>query len=274
MNLSSLKIASEVIDQYAKLRSGILKKYVFNFTDLALKYGNYYASESSKFVNLTNDITPRFQDLANKIKEINRHTSSNFNVFGLFSPGETMHSYIIAYLLNPLEAHGQDGLFLNVFLHKLGIENLNGQQNNWVVTSETGRIDILLKRTHPHSVVVIENKSNFAVDQPYQLYRYWYQEIYTPMKNRLVSSEIMLNPPMNNYQLIYLSPEHWKMPTNNSLQKPLGWDSSLPSTVPMKPIQYQFRHFIVDWLKESYILLPEENTRIKEFVKQYIEYWS
>jgi len=51
-------------------------------------------------------------------------------------------------------------------------------KGTWKVTAEEGKIDLLLKRYSPFSIVVIENKSNWACDQQNQLYRYWYNEIY------------------------------------------------------------------------------------------------
>jgi hypothetical protein len=273
MNSETLVIAAQIINEYSVARSQALQKRHAATSMFLERYTTRYSLEISKTISAGSEIASKFEDIVNELKEHNRLTSRNFNVIGLFSPGETMHSYLIAYLLDPLEEHGQGSLFLNIFLDKLGIENPN-KGKNWVVTAETGRIDILLKRTHPHSVVVIENKSNFAVDQPNQLYRYWYQEIYTPLKNQPGGTEKILNPPPQSYRIVYLSPEHWKRPSTQSLQKPDGWDEALPPAVPMIPEEHQFRYFIVDWLKACLDSLPQENRRMKEFVTQYMEYWS
>lgn len=68
----------------------------------------------------------------------------------------------------------------------LGIERFSDNEN-WTVTAEKGRVDILLKRTHPHSVIIIENKSNYANDQENQLYRYWHQEIYKTIQEKFAT---------------------------------------------------------------------------------------
>ena len=117
-----------------------------------------------------------------------------------------MHSRLIANLLNPYGTHGQKHLFLNIFLDMLEIER-NNDSDHWTVTAETGRIDILLKRDNPHSVIIIENKSNYAIDQDNQMYRYWHQEIYQAMKSRNLPDDYILTPSPKFYQLIYLSPD-------------------------------------------------------------------
>lgn len=184
-----------------------------------------------------------------------------------------MHSYLLANLLNPNSSHGQRHLFLNEFLDLLGIERYKDNEN-WLVSAEKGRIDLLLRRNSPHSVVVIENKSNYAIDQDNQLYRYWYQEIYSSIKSRHLPIEYILNPPEKFYQLIYLSPNHLKVPNNNSLIKPFSWDSNLPNKVPLKTKHIVFSEFIVNWLELSLLKIPKQNSRIKEHIQQYIEIWK
>ena len=155
----------------------------------------------------------------------------------------------------------------------LKIERFSDNEN-WIVTAEKGRIDVLLKRVQPHSVVVIENKSNYADDQNHQLYRYWYQEIYKTISERHLPKDYILYPPERYYQLLYLSPEHWKIPSTNTLTKPAEWDNDLPKEVPLKAKHLLFSDFVYQWLKISLELLPKDNHRIREYVKQYIEYWN
>jgi len=203
----------------------------------------------------------------------NKETSCDFNMLELFHIGETQHSFLLAYFLNPNAEHGQKHLFLNVFLDLLKIERLNNNEN-WIVTAEKGRVDVLLKRTQPHSVIVIENKSNYATDQNHQLYRYWYQEIYKTIRERPSSDDLILYPPERFYQLLYLSPEHWKIPNTNTLTRPAGWDNTLPEKVPLSTKHLLFSDFVCEWLSKSLDLLPKDNHRIREYVKQYIEYWK
>lgn len=209
---------------------------------------------------------------ANAVR-INKETSSNFNILDLFSIGETQHSYLLAYFLNPNASHGQNNLFLNIFLDMLRIKR-HCDNERWIITAEKGRIDILLKREHPHAVVIIENKSNYAADQNYQLYRYWYQEIYHTICNKSLPTHYILAPPEESYQIIYLSPAHWKTPSTNTLTRPPGLSSTLPTEVPMRIKTLLFNDFVCQWLSESLHALPASNYRMREYVKQYIEYWS
>jgi hypothetical protein len=215
------------------------------------------------------DIIKQFQRLELSAKEKNKQTSCEFNVLRLFNIGETKHSFLLANLLNPYSEHGQEKLFLTAFLNKLDIDC--PEKGDWSVTAEQGRIDILLKRRHPHSVVVIENKSNLANDQPNQLYRYWHQEIYYPQKHQGI--DYGAGHP-ERYKIVYLTPVAWKTPDPNSLEKPDGWAKDLPDKLPMKPIEWQFNKHIVEWLEEVLLQIPESNHRLKEYVLQYIEYWK
>lgn len=210
-----------------------------------------------------------FQRKKISAKRINKETSRDFNLLRLFKIGETMHSLLLANILNPNSEHGQGNLFLLSFLNQIGIEN--PEKGQWIVTAEKGRIDILLKRVHPHSVVVIENKSNFAVDQNNQLYRYWHQEIYYPNRHRRID---YTGKHPEKYQIIYLTPSDSKHPTSNSLIKPKDWPIDLPSIIPITPIILRFNIEIVDWLSYSIQKIPNTNYRLTEYIKQYIEFWK
>lgn len=73
---------------------------------------------------------------------------------------------------------------------------------------------------------------------------------------------------------MYLSPEHWKIPSTNTLTKPTEWENDLPKEVPLKAKHLLFSDFVCQWLEMSLELLPKDNHRIREYVKQYIEYWN
>jgi hypothetical protein len=247
MNKEDILLFDSVISDLTKLRGQHLERFQLDATDLA----------------------SRLLHIDTAAKEYKRLTSKDLNIFRMLGVGETMHSYLLAHLLDPHAEHGQKHLFLNIFLKLLGIKNSDSE--NWTVTAEKGRIDILLRRVTPHSVIVIENKSNYAPDQDNQLYRYWYQEIYSKICNTDIDS---LNPPNDRYQLIYLSPALWKIPSDNSLMKPKDWDEKLPDEVPIKPKHLLFSVFIVKWLENSLETLPKENHRIREHIKQYLELWN
>lgn len=209
-------------------------------------------------------------NLSASLKETNRLQSFAFNPLSFFRIGETMHSFLIAKLLDPNGEHGQGQLFLKCFLEMLGIEI--HQNENWIVTSEIGRIDILIKRKFPHAAIVIENKSNYAVDQENQLYRYWYQEIILPNNYREDPIKFTTNNP--NYQIIYLTPTINKTPIASSLSQPMDFDSSLPKEIPIVPTIWTFNDHIRKWLTKSIEKLPSENHRMREYIKQYIELWT
>jgi hypothetical protein len=195
----------------------------------------------------------------------------NFNIFYLlrdefgFSIKETMHSKLMKFLLNPFASHGQGNNFLIDFLQLLEVEN--PAAGTWFVTAEEGRIDILLKRNNPHSVIIIENKSNWATDQPNQLYRYWYQEIFNSTKN--IDYKFYIEN-KNKYQIIYLPPNEYKNYEEQSITKPKEWsEKNLPNKIPMDIKILYFNKEIQIWLENCKMQLPEKNYRIREYITQY-----
>lgn len=215
------------------------------------------------------ELLDKFQLIKKQAEQKNKETSCDFNVLKLFSINEPMHSFLLANILNPNSEHGQGNLFLLSFLRKLGIEF--PEQGQWTITAEKGRIDVLIKRQHPHSVIVIENKSNYAGDQPNQLYRYWYREIYYPNRHR--ENDYSKHHP-EKYQVVFLTPADWKQPSENTTLRPDNWDLSLPSTMPLETKIWKFSNEINSWLSETYNEIPKENYRLKEYIKQYIEFWQ
>lgn len=235
-------------------------------------------SRRSKRRQLLADLIPALEQQASTFQEQNRQQSSAINVFRFFSPGETTHSRLLAFFLDPRSHHGQGTLFLEEFLRLLHIKDSTPlAAHQWVVTAEIGRIDVLLRRAHPHSVIIIENKSNFAVDQPNQLYRYWYQEIYQKQLQQHRPVEELSRPPADQYRLLYLAPADWKVWEEQSLHKPTEWKewgAHLPERVPIQPEQYLFRNLIVPWLENALLRLPATNHRLREFTLQYLQFWQ
>jgi len=203
----------------------------------------------------------------------------NFNIFYFlreqfgFHIQETMHSKLIKFLLNPNETHGQGNKFLIKFLNILGI--LNPEKGIWHITAEKeGRIDVLLRRDNPHSVIIIENKSNWASDQPNQLYRYWYRAIYSRTNE---SDENFYLNHKDKYQIIYLPPNENKTYDSNSKSRPAIHNGfcdkatfdKLPLEVPMGIKIWTFNNDFQEWLDKCISILPETNHRIKEYIEQY-----
>jgi hypothetical protein len=201
--------------------------------------------------------------------ENNKNTSCNFNAFRFFKIDETLHSRLLATLLNPKAEHGQGDKFLMEFLKLLEIES--PEEGIWYVTAETGRIDVLLKRLFPESIIIIENKSNWAIDQQNQLYRYWHQEIYSKTQQTRVT---FYEENKNKYKIIYLPPSDYKQPDSHSYLRPNDehWiNKNLPETLPLKFEIKAFNDFIVRWLEKCIMVLPKTNYRMIEYIKQYIE---
>lgn len=273
MDEMTLELTNDTITDYLKISQYLSNELTSRVSEITQTFLKNQTETELELITNANDIIVTTQKIYDQSIIRNKDTSCDFNMLSLFNIGVTQHSYLLAYFLNPNAEHGQKHLFLNVFLDLLKIER-SSDNENWIVTAEKGRIDVLLKRVQPHSVVVIENKSNYATDQNHQLYRYWHQEIYKTISERHLPKEYILKPPEHYYQLLYLSPEHWKIPSTNTLTKPTEWENDLPKEVPLKAKHLLFSDFVCQWLEMSLELLPKDNHRIREYVKQYIEYWN
>ena len=206
-------------------------------------------------------------------EEKHKADGHNFNIFYLlrdefgFHVQETMHSKLIKFLLDSHASHGQGNKFLVKFLELMKIENPT--EGIWDITAEQGKIDILLKREFPESIIIIENKSNWAGDQPNQLYRYWYEAVYSRTKQTGNDDFYLKNK--SRYKIIYLAPNSYKAPTEQSMSKPVNLkDNNLPDKIPKGIIEPRtYDNDIQKWLDDCKKCLPETNQRIKEYISQY-----
>jgi|GEM_PF-494796 len=246
---------------------------ISKISSLLVDYTKVYIDSIKKSVEYYSDLDFVFGRMQNIIKidfEENRTNSTNFNALTFFNIDETLHSRLIVKLLNPKSEHGQEKLFLKEFLRLLEIDEPD--KGEWRITAETGRIDILLKRDNPESVIIVENKSNGAIDQQNQLYRYWHKEIY--LKTKEVDSSFY-ETNRNRYRIIYMPPDLFKYPDIHSLQKPQDENWSKLIELPDKmPIEYEirpFNDFVVQWLNKCLDIIPKTNHRMTEFLKQYFE---
>lgn len=118
--------------------------------------------------------------LKDKNDERASFSGENFNVFTLLKREDDevhTHSAILADLLNPKGTHGQGSVFARLFLERLGVKNLYGDNddlddasvNKEVDAGAYGRIDILFETKN--ACLVIENKI-YADDQSKQMERY------------------------------------------------------------------------------------------------------
>lgn len=191
--------------------------------------------------------------------------------------GETKHSQILGFFLNPRENHGQGGLFLKLFLEKLGFETSNFNPEDWIVEVEqrsNGRdqIDILIQSRRLEVSIVIENKSNGAEDQPHQLYRYWESAIYH-FHNK--DGEKSLNP--KHSRIVYLP--QWGLPSEQTRTRIEGYKEPYPEKLTFEEQGgiiscWTYYTHIVEWLNKCIEAMGGENHIVKQLVKNYIEYWS
>jgi ankyrin repeat containing protein len=191
--------------------------------------------------------------------------------------GETKHSQILGFFLNPRENHGQGGLFLKLFLEKLGFETNNFNPKDLTVDVEqrsNGRdqIDILIQSRQLGISIAIENKSNGAKDQSHQLYRYWDSAIYN-FHNR--DKEKALNPKYS--RIVYLP--QWGLPSEQTRKRIEGYKEPYPEKLTFEEQGgiiscWTYYTHIVEWLNKCIDAMGRENHIVKQLVRNYIEYWS
>ena len=191
--------------------------------------------------------------------------------------GETKHSQILGFFLNPRENHGQGGLFLKLFLKKLGFDITAFEPNDWTVEVEqrsNGRdqIDILVQSHRLGISIAIENKSNGAKDQWHQLYRYWESAIYN-FHNR--DKEKALDP--KHSRVVYLP--QWGIPSEQTRTRPKDYKESYSEKIALEEQGgiiscWTYYNHIVKWRNSCVEAMGRENNIVKQLVKNYIEYWN
>lgn len=191
--------------------------------------------------------------------------------------GETKHSQILGFFLNPRENHGQGGLFLKLFLKKLGFDITAFEPNDWTVEVEqrsNGRdqIDILVQSHRLGISIAIENKSNGAKDQWHQLYRYWESAIYNFHNG---DKEKALDP--KHSRVVYLP--QWGIPSEQTRTRPKDYKESYPEKLALEEQGgiiscWTYYNHIVKWLNSCVETMGRENNIVKQLVKNYIEYWN
>lgn len=234
----------EIIDSFIKVRDESLINKITTFKDILTSFDPILFEEKTAIKN----------------------NSIYFNIFDFFTINEPIHSRLIASLLDPNGKHGQKDLFLIEFLNIIEIEY--NSNDIWQVTAEVGKIDILLKCLNRKSVVIIENKSNGAIDQLNQLYRYWYQEMYQSYDLETLNNNL-------NFKIVYLTPNRSKYFEQQSIQRPIEYEMTLPEKLENVEV-WTFEDLILLWLTNCLEneKLPKENIRIREYIKQYVELWK
>jgi hypothetical protein len=186
-------------------------------------------------------------------------------------PIEPQHSKIIGKLLDPKERHGYGDLFLAKFFEIVLDDPSFSPENNdrWRITIEKeGRYDIRIRNQNGSKIVIIENKSNGAEDQKNQLYRYWYEGIYSP--------QYKFGTDIKTYcKILYLSPNYDKKPDEQTVLRHNN-DNTLPDRVDSNIIKVvYFKDEIVKWLDACMVHAQavDKNLDMYYYLKQYNDYW-
>ena len=177
-------------------------EYNYNIEELK-KTWDFYDNESKEIIENAFSITSKFidEDMLKRYREYidknNFEENYPFNIFELISDiyyRENFHSDIIAQLL-------RNEIILKNFLDFIGVDK--SKYENCEVEREESKIDILIKTEK--NCIIFENKLNWAVDMPEQLFRY-----YNECKN---------NKKLEVDKVVYLSPNSLKKPTEDSVKE-------------------------------------------------------
>ena len=226
--------------------------------------------ESVRLRHHAQELTDAWLTIKRRHEASNRDCGALYNPLSLLTISETSHSAILGDWLNPAGHHGQGALFLDSFLAFIEYPSTKGEI--WKVTVEKGRVDILVRRQSSPGVVIIENKSNGAVDQQNQLYRYWYHEI------RCKHRHDGLEDPVRRaaFKIVYLTPEGMKQPDETSSLRPAEWPASadLPARLPIQPAIFLIPALMQHWTRTVGQSLPRTNHRLKNTLQFYTELWT
>ena len=177
-------------------------EYNYNIEELK-KTWDFYDNEAKEIIENAFSITSKFidEDMLKRYREYidknNFEENYPFNIFELISDiyyRENFHSDIIAQLL-------RNEIILKNFLDFIGVDK--SKYENCEVEREESKIDILIKTEK--NCIIVENKLNWAVDMPEQLFRY-----YNECKN---------NKKLEVDKIVYLSPNFLKKPTEDSVKE-------------------------------------------------------
>jgi len=164
------------------------------------------------------NVVAYFSGLSATIKSVkdvqklyNPQLAFNFNSLNFLRPGENKYSEILAFFLNPKEAHGQGAIFLKLFLKNVGLKDkvseidlIDAKCECEHCTDNQRRIDIVITLGHGKFVVAIENKV-------------WAKDLKDQIKDY---NEYLNGKFRENYCLLYLTP-YQKDPFEISIERTL-----------------------------------------------------
>lgn len=192
------------------------------------------------------------------------YDSNRFNPFQFMRTDEMGLSKILAFLLDPKEAHGQGDLFLNSFLKFINkhqflayqkvniyLEKITKEENN-ETTNKNGRHDIFIEGILDNKiswVISIENKLQGAIDQPKQMHTY---------------AKDLKNYVSDSYFLIYLP-----IFSNNPPEKSISEDK-WAKLMSDKKAMVLSASMLIQWLDNTVIIAPA----VKQFCNDFKKFLS
>ena len=181
---------------------------------------------------------------------LDRFLSTDFNVFAWIKPDEKRLSKIISNLLNPACSHGQQHVFLDAFLRRIGKNDLCDKQALQVATeyrieNPEGWIDVLVN--FGTFVIAIENKP-WAKEGHEQVDKY---------------SNYLNKKYDDQFCLIYLTP---------SGEEPgsIDRDKRERLTKEDKLLCISYHSHILEWLRECCQLC--KSNKFREFLRDFMDY--
>jgi hypothetical protein len=176
----------------------------------------------------------------------------DFTPFQFIRQDEASLSKVIAWLLDPMQTHGQGARFLELFLEKFAVawpsESCARAKAATEVAIKEGRLDVLV--TSGDKILVIENKP-WAGDQPGQLCRYF--------------SYLETNKKDSIYSIVYLTGDGDNPSTEslNEIERAHRIDQGQLFLV-------SYKDGILDWLSGCYSLCQAD--RVSVFIDEISRY--
>ena len=172
----------------------------------------------------------------------------NANILDRIHASENDHSRILMMLL----AYKQNGrsVFLESFLDNAGI--VIDDTDDPVIAFNRDNIDVSI--TSGNTAVIIENKIEWAIDQPQQIERY-------------VDTVLKKGYAQDNIFVIYLTDDGRKKISSDSLSE------ECRKKLDGRFLELDYRHFVLPWLKnEVFPVIPNRDLLLSAAVYQYIDY--
>lgn len=200
-------------------------------------------------MNISEDsIIKALETIGRIINRYKKPEEFNSNILEQIHASENDHSRILMMFLS----YKQNGrfIFLESFLDNANI--VIDHANDSVIAFNRDNIDVSI--TSGNTAVIIENKIEWAVDQPRQIERY-------------VNTMIGKGYDINNIFVIYLTDDGRKKVSSDSIS------DEFKNKLEDRFMELDYRHFILPWLKENvFPVIPNKDFLLSAAAYQYIDY--